>query len=871
MKKRYTILLCLFFFAQLSKAQKQPLTYYLPDVNYNDDIPTPEAYLGYQIGEWHISHDQQVSYLRELARLSPRMTIETYARSYENRPLVLVTATSEKNHKNIDKIKEQRQAICDASKSVNLDDAPVVIYQGYTIHGNEASGANAAVLIAYYLAAAPDSEVKKLLDNAVVLIDPCFNPDGMNRFANWVNVHKSKNLVTDPQDREYEEVWPRGRTNHYWFDLNRDWLLVQHPESQGRIRNFHIWKPNILTDHHEMGTNSTYFFQPGVPSRTNPLTPKMNQELTGKIADYHAKNLDKIGSLYYTRESFDDFYYGKGSTYPDANGCVGILFEQASSRGHIQESVNGILTFPFTIRNQVQTSLSTQQAGLELRKELLEFQKDFFKTAASDASKDGTKGYVFGEAADESRLHHFLDLLLQHKIEVYAMDKDSDVDGTKFKKGSSYVVPLDQPQYRLAKAMFETSTTFTDSLFYDVSSWTLPYSFNIPYAKMTSLSGLSKNNKLSTLPKRSNQIIGDKTNYAYLFEWDDYDAPKVLYHLQKNGLIAKVAQRPFQSATSEGAMRFDYGTIMLSVQIQDKDEDEIYKIVQDAIANTSVKVYAVKTGMTPDGIDLGSPNMTSLKKPSVLLVVGNGVNSYDAGEVWHLLDQRYDMPLSKAEVDEIGSMDLNRYTTIVMVDGSYHSLNASNIKTWTNEGGTLITFKRAATWAAKHGMSGVKARRSGNTTDTKVRRPYDRAGDDRGSRYIGGAIFETELDLTHPIAYGYNDKRLPVFRRGTLFFEVPRNPYSSPLLYTSDPLLSGYISANNEELIKGSASIVVSGVARGRNISFADNTNFRAFWLGTNKLFANAIFFGSAIGGSTVESPTNTTPKEEEMGHGHQH
>ena len=247
------------------------------------------------------------------------------------------------------------------------------------------------MLYAYHLAALQGKEIEETLSKTIVLLDPCYNPDGLNRFANWVNVHKSKNLSADPANREYNEPFPRGRTNHYWFDLNRDWLPSQHPESQGRIKNFHEWYPNVLTDHHEMGTNSTYFFQPGIPSRTNPNTPEENQELTKKIANFHAKALDKIGSLYYSEESFDDFYYGKGSTYPDANGCIGILFEQASSRGHLQESINGLVSFPFTIRNQLTTSLSTLEADQILRKDLLDYQRRFYQSGIATAKNQHLK------------------------------------------------------------------------------------------------------------------------------------------------------------------------------------------------------------------------------------------------------------------------------------------------------------------------------------------------------------------------------------------------------------------------------------------------------------------------------------------------
>ena len=388
--KKLLFIVCLFLSCSLF-GQKKLLSYYLSEtVTYDKNIPTPEQFLGYQVGEQHVSHDQLVAYMRELDRLSDRITLEVVGRSYEYRPMMILTITSPENHRNLDKIKAEHVKLTDPSVSGSLDVSkmPIVVYQGHSIHGNEPSGANAGLLAAYYWAAAQGKEVEETLQNVVILFDPSFNPDGLQRFSQWVNMHKGKNLVSDPNNREFSEVFPYGRTNHYWFDLNRDWLVQQQPESQGRVRVFHDWKPNILTDHHEQGSNATFFFQPGVPARTNPFTPLKNQEMTGKIAAFHAKALDKIGSQYFTKENYDDFYYGKGSTYPDVQGSIGILFEQASSRGHAQRTLNGVLTFPFTIRNQLTTSFSTIEAAQALRVELLTYQRDFFKNASADAAKD---------------------------------------------------------------------------------------------------------------------------------------------------------------------------------------------------------------------------------------------------------------------------------------------------------------------------------------------------------------------------------------------------------------------------------------------------------------------------------------------------
>lgn len=833
-------------------AQPQPLTYYLPDITYDPDIPTPEAFLGYQIGEWHISHDQQLMYMRHLAALSPRMELRQHSRSYEGRPLVHIVITSEANHARLDEIQAEHVALtnADASADLDLSNMPAVVYQGFSIHGNEASGANAAPLVAYYLAAGQGAEIEAMLDDLVIIFDPVFNPDGVTRFSNWANMHKNKNLTSRSDDREYHEVWPGGRTNHYWFDINRDWLPVQHPESQGRIKTFHEWKPNMLTDHHEMGSSATFFFMPGEPTRIHPLTPQINQDLTAKIADYHAEALDKIGSLYFSGEGYDDFYYGKGSTYPDANGCVGLLFEQGSSRGHLQETENGLLSFPFTIRNQVTTALSTLSAAEGLREELLSYQRNFYRDSRQGGKRAGG-AYIFGDPDDDARNQRLIEILRRHSIDVHRLAKDMELEGTSFPAGTSYAVPLDQDQYTLIRAIFETRTSFEDSLFYDVSAWTLPMAFNLPFAETASRGILGE--KIEGLMDMQEQTAPARASYAYLIDWDDYYAPKAVYHLLDAGLRAKVVARPLEL----NGITYPRGTIMVPVQNQGQSPEEVHDLVQEAARLSNVKITPVATGYTPVGPDLGSRDLESLELPEVLLVVGDGVSSYDAGEIWHLFDQRFDMVTTKVETDDLSRIDIWDYNVIIMPNGSYSRLNdvASTIKRWVQDGGTLITLDRAASWAAQNGLSNVKTRSSrvDNGSDEVERRPYEMASRDRGGRVIGGAIFEVEVDLTHPLFYGYHREDIPVFKRGTLFFEPGKNAYGTPALYKEKPLLSGYLNSIYDGKIDGSAAVVVSGIGGGRSIAMNFNPNFRAFWYGTNKIFMNSVFFGNTISGGTTE------------------
>ena len=837
--KKYTLLVVVLLLGiskNIAQDYSVNLDYYLPtDVSYNPNIPTPQSSIGHQVGDWHITHDKLVQYMYTLASSSDRITIENRGATFEGRPLLLLTITSANNHANIETIRQQHLELTQKEPStININEMPIVVQQGFSIHGNEPSGSNAALAVAYYLAAAQGPAIDTLLNNTVILFDPSYNPDGLQRFAYWANTNKSKNINPDPNDREYDEVWPGGRTNHYWFDMNRDWLPVQLPESRARIATFHKWMPNILTDHHEMGTNSSFFFQPGIPSRTHPLTPQQNQDLTGEIGSYHATAFDKIGSFYYSKESFDDFYYGKGSTFPDINGSIGILFEQASSRGHAQESVNGILTFPFTIRNQFTAALSTLEAAVAMRQKILSYQQEFYQQAFKEAAK--ADAIVFGDEKDPSKAYHLAEILMRQNIQVHKIANDFTSKGKRYTKESSYAVPKNQRQHRLINAMFEKRTKFKDSLFYDVSAWTLPLAFNLDYNQDIPTDKVGE--KITTLTKPAANAP-KYSEYGYLMQWHDYYTPKALNMLLKKGIRAKVGMTPFTSQNKE----YDYGTILIPVQNQDLSSKDIAKAVEEIVAQTGVTIDPANSGQTQK-INLGSNQFKALKLPKVAMLVGNGINPYDAGEIWHLFDQRYDMHITKLDTKNFRRVDLSKYTDIIMPATRGNALNkdaAKKLKTWVQNGGTLIGYKSAGKWLEKNEFMKMTFK-SNKTTATDI--SFEQRSNYNGAQYIGGAIFQTTLDRSHPIAFGYKNKSLPVFRNTTLFVEADKNSYNNPIKYTASPLLSGYISLPNLELLKNTVPFKKAKLGRGNVLYFTDNTNFRAFWYGTNKLLMNAIFFG---------------------------
>ncbi|HET8737865.1 MAG TPA: M14 family metallopeptidase [Pricia sp.] len=835
------LFLSAFLFLQASLAQDIDLGYYLPqNITYDENVPLPTEIIGHEVGEWHVTHDKLVFYMRALAEASTRISIEDRGETFEGRPLLLLTITTPENHRNIEKIRQDHVALTEnGSDSLKVDTMPIVVYQGFSIHGNEPSGSNAALAYAYYLAAAQGSKIEALLENMVILLDPSFNPDGLQRFAHWANTNKSSILNPDRNDREFHEAWPSGRTNHYWFDMNRDWLPVQLPESRARIASFHKWMPNIVTDHHEMGTNSTFFFQPGEPDRVYPLTPKMNQELTLEIGTYHAKALDSIGSLYYSEEDYDDYYIGKGSTFPDVNGSIGILFEQGSSRGHLQESENGTLSFPFTIRNQITTALSTIEAAQKMRPKILDYQRQLFRDMGIESAIGRNKALIFGDRKDAAKVWHMAEILHRHNISFHELASEVNRNGKDYKPGYAYVIPKNQKNYGLIKAMFEKRTQFKDSIFYDVSAWTLPLAFNLDYTELRSLDIAGA--EVKDLEPLTGSVDA-QSDYAYLFEWYGYYTPKALNRITKKGLRAKVAKSPFNL----GGKEYGYGTIMVPVQHQTLKPTEIYKFLKEVARASKIQITGVDTGLT-QGIDLGSNDFDPIKKQKVALLVGGGVRSYDAGEIWHLFDTRYDMKITKIDTEYFDAVDLSEYTDFIVPGMGGSGLSEKQFKkltAWVDQGGTLIGYRNMAEQFEENGLMELTFRK-----DTLVAQniAFDEKDNFEGAQVTGGAIFEARLDLSHPINYGYTNDRLPLFRNTNVYIAPNKNSYNNPLQYTETPLMSGYISEENLQLLKNSVPFQVQSRGKGRVVVFTDNTNFRAFWYGTNKLLMNAIFFGNMM------------------------
>lgn len=807
-------------------AQTEGLDYYFEShIHFDEAIPSPEEFLGYPIGSRVTEHSRINAYFEKLAELSDRAELLEIGRTHENRKLQVLVVSSPNNLDKLDQIKKNREGVREGQKP----DGPLVIFLGYAVHGNEISASEAALLSAYYFTAARTDQVSKQLEEGIYFIDPVRNPDGQERFASWINANTSVNSYnTSPYDREHTEGWPRGRGNHYWFDLNRDWVNLVHPESRARVALYQEWLPHVQADHHEMGTNSTFFFEPTDPDgNESRFVPASTYTLNQRFADYFARALDRIGSFYYTKESFDNKNPNFGSTYPDYNGGVGILFEQGSSRGIQQESDNGLVTLPFTIRNQLVTTIATVDAAHGNREALFDLQEEFFTPRRQ--ARGNAKSFVVGDSHDLTRLHKFIRLLLDHRLEVYENPSDITIGDLTYERGKSYLIPSVQANSALIGIIFDDKKDYPEDLVDKLgygAGFSVAHSTGLSYDETQAAPG----NRVTIPPSASPGEL-TPSEYAYLIDFRDSGSLPLLFHLLNKGVRVQSAFKPFTTVISGHEKEFGAGSLLIPVNNQSLSGGDLYTLLKEAGAQEKVTITPVTTGYSTKGVDLGSSSFRRLEVPKVLVVTGGDVVSTEAGEVWHLFDQQVRYPLTRVDADVFSRVPLQEFNRIVLVSGNYSFMSESdidNLTSWIRNGGTLITVNGASRWAIQHKFSPAKL--------------VERNDSSRLSHRLPTSVFETRIDLEHPLSFGLTSERLPVIRENAFFLASSPNAVAS---YSDEPLLNGYISAEQLEGMKGSASILATPLGRGGVVLFAENPLFRGTWDGTRRTFINALLFGS--------------------------
>ena len=832
-------------------------------VSYDPAIPTPEEFLGFKLGHEPVRHHQLVDYITRVAGMSDRLSLEVIGYTHERRPILFVVATSTANHERLDSIRERHVALSDGSgDAVITDDMPIVTWVNYGVHGAESSGMDASLPFIYHLAAAQGAEIDRILSRSVILVTAIFNPDGHAQRVAWFDAFGGQQRIADPAHIEHQFNWTFARTNHYWFDLNRQWLLVTQPEPRAWMRKWHEWRPNITVDYHEMGGHQTYYFHPGVATRTNPLVPERAEELLEQTVRTSEDFLDGEARLYFHGERFDNFYVGKGSTFPLVNGGVGVLYEAAAALGREIDTWNGLRTYRENIRKHFRTSIASIEAGANLRSEYLQYQKAFYTSALEDAAKYPVKAWVVAAPGDPARLHFFADLLNQHRIRTHRLARDLDVDGKAFAAGEALIVPANQPQHRLIRSIFETQTEFEDATFYDVSTWTLPPAFGLEFAAVSSRGLRGNTIGDAYVPPMPVAPAPAESSYGYVFEWGPYYAPRALWRILDKGLLARAATKPFTALTSSGSRSFGAGSIVVPFDRQEVPREEIHALMTVVAAEDGVTVHALASGRSATGtagVDVGGPSFYPLDAPSVLLVVGDDINLYDAGEIWHLADYRMAMPITLRRRDKLGGIEWDRYTHIIFPSGDYEEYEpefAGRLRQWVAEGGTAIGLREAAPWLrastldwidplSEEGLAAAAMPEEPEEEEAEEpqRLPYSDKDDFEANKVIGGAIFAADLDITHPLGFGYTKRGIFLHKNVEEPMPPTENPFGTVIAYSDDPVVSGFVSGENKEALAGTPSLIAERSGDGSIILFADNPNFRGYWYGTNKLFLNAVFF----------------------------
>ena len=824
---------------------REELSYFMPtEWHYTLDsqVPTPEQEMGFQVGSQHVNWEQVVAYMKRLAACSPRFSIQEYGRTFENRPLICVVITSEKNQKNLESLRSAHAQLADPAASVDPKSLPAVASVMMSIHGNEASGVNASLPFAYFFAAAQGPEIEALLDKTIITLIPGQNPDGITRFSTWVNSNRSLRNVTDPQSREFSEPWPGGRSNHYWHDLNRDWLNASMPEMKALLKIYHDWMPNTVNDHHEMGSSSTFFLEPADPVGYYPHIPQENKDLTQKVSSYNMAALDRIGSLYLSKDQFDSYSLGTGDVYGDALGSIAMLFEQASARGHQQETENGILNFPFAVRNHATTAFGSVKAAYEMREELNDYMHRFVVARHKEAIALPEKGYIFDGNGSDAVSYHFIEMLAQHDLHVNRLAKETTINGHTYDPAHAYVIPMDQRHSMLLRSLLECNTQFKDSLFYDLSTWNMAEAYGLKYAPLKSIAGLQ--GEAVTTPTFPKGGVNGKANYAYLFDNKEYYAPLFIKRLQDGGAKVKVSGVGLHA--TEG-YQYGPGMLMVPVSGQKISADSLYTLIQKGATEAGITVRNVSSGQMKD-YDLGHFYNRPVKEAKVAVLIGGRMRSNVAGSLWYLLDNRYQMQPTMLDESTLSRADLTRYNVLILSgELAGGEAVAQQIANWVKAGGTLITIGSGYQTANKAKLTKIETIDL-SQPDSATYVPYDKRSDRFAEFQIPGTDLQVSLDTTHPLCWGYTESVMPILKNSNLVFKMPKEANLAPVCYDKkQPLLSGFIRPEHLKALTGMPEVICQSAGKGQVICFADDPNFRSVWYAGTRLFMNAVLFGNLI------------------------
>jgi hypothetical protein len=788
-------------------------------------IQSPAEFLGYELGDSFTRHHKVVEYYQQLAAADPdRVVLEKYGETNEGRPLYLVFLGSKNSISNREQIRVNHLKTLVGESTEDYS----IVWLSYNVHGNESVSTEASMKTAFELL----TEKSHFLDNTLVIIDPCINPDGRDRYVNWYNQTKNKRIQPDPNSAEHFEPWHSGRTNHYVFDLNRDWVWMTQVESKARLPLYQKWQPQIHVDFHEQGVNQPYYFAPAAEPLHEVITD-FQKQFQDEIGRNHAKYFDANGWLYFTKERFDLLYPSYGDTYPTFHGAIGMTYEQGGSGRAglaIRNSEGNLLTLKDRIEHHFTTGISTVEMasknGERLQREMANFVQE---------GLDDPKTYILSGNTDN--LKALTQLLDKHQIN-YGQGKGSLVSGYDYRSQTqkrikadenSLIIPAGQTKNKLIQVLLEPRTKLSDSITYDITAWSLPFTYDVN--ALLSTKKVPYNNGYSV----SSIAAIEKGAFAYVMNYNGFSSLKALAALLDRGMTVRTSYSDFKIAKNS----FQAGSSILLAAENPNLENTLEHISQEF----EVSFKAVSTGFVDQGKDFGSPSVTKTKAIKIALLKGNGISSYNFGEWWHFLENDLDYPVSVLDTEYLGYYDLDNYDVLIMPDGNYRGFNdntLNSIEKWVSDGGKLIAQSGALSALSRQGNFNIKLKDTEQpSTDPLL--PYELQEREGIKNYITGAVFKTKVDSTHPVAYGYDSNYYGLKLNSEAYELLPSGNLAS---FAGDTTpIAGFAGSNTLEPLSNSLFIGAENHGRGNVVYFTDNPVFRGFWFGAKRFVANALFF----------------------------
>ena len=842
------------------------------------EVPSPHQFLGYSLGTHFTTHDKIVSYFQQVARSAPdRMVLKEYGRTYEGRPLLLAFIASPENLKRLEAIRLNNLRLAGVLHDGAAADesGPVIVWLSYNVHGNEPASSEAAMKTLYTLVSGAgvsggeDAEVAEVagmgggpavwLKNTVVVIDPCINPDGRDRYVNWYNSVVGIQPNPNPQAREHREPWPHGRANHYNFDLNRDWAWQTQAETQARLKQYNDWLPQVHVDYHEQGYNAPYYFAPAAEPYHEVITPWQRQ-FQIMIGKNNAKYFDRHGWLFFTKQEFDLFYPSYGDTYPTYNGGIGMTFEQGGISAGLAVLTNDGDTLKLSDRleHHYFTGLSTIEISSQHAAELLKQFHTYFADAVEHPGGE-FKAYIIRNDSTGDRLRRLEQLLDRNRIQ-WGSPSPATYLGLNYETGrmsqfkatdADIAINANQPKANLLRVLFERQSRISDSVTYDITAWSAPFVYGLQAYGLSSYVELHKPE--AELPSPAARPDMSDSIYAYAIRWTGLNSAKLLSTLLQSGVKVRYAERPFQS----GGSSFDRGTLLVTHTGNGALSREFWtRDLGQMVQAMHVPAAAISTGFVEKGADFGSDLVRMVHPPRVAMLTGDQVYSQDAGEVWHLFEQELHYPITLLNAAEARQISWKNFDVLILPNGSYRVLEDKNVveglKNWVRDGGRLVAMQDAVAGLAK-GEWGIREKTAGGEKkdedkedsekkeDYSLLRRYDDRQREEVVNSVPGAIYRVELDNTHPLAFGYPDHYYSLKQDENVYEFIQEDGWNVGVI-KKDNYVSGFTGNKAKARLKDGLIFGVQDLGRGKVVYLADDPLFRSFWENGKLLFCNAVF-----------------------------